>query len=114
MTAMLADVLFWTVVLVAGVAIVAFLVLAAVTAPKAKRHPEGWRGSLRDELIALAPLAPFLVLVVVGAVANELRDQTWWTWVLYGLAAAGLAANFLPVVRRARARLTALQRSPAQ
>ena len=112
---LLADVLFWTVVLVAGGAIVAFLVLAAVTGPKAKRHPEGWRGSLRDEFLITSAIAPWLVMVVAGWMVPSFRETSWWLPIFVTLAVAGFAASFLlPPVRRARARLSALQRSPAQ
>ncbi|WP_029416240.1 hypothetical protein [Brevundimonas bacteroides] len=114
MTALLADVLFWAVVVIVVAAFVGFLMLAAITGPKARRHPEGWRGAVRDDLIVLGPVAPFLIAVAAGAFEPLLRDQAWWTPTLFAIAGAGLLAQWLPVVRRARARTAALQRYPSQ
>ncbi len=114
MTALLADVLFWIVVAIALAAFVGFVVLAAITGPRARCHPEGWRGAVRDDLILLGPIAPFLIVVAAGAFEPPLRDEAWWTPALFAIAGAGLLAQWLPVVRRARARTAALQRYPSQ
>ncbi|MFC0632337.1 hypothetical protein [Brevundimonas balnearis] len=114
MTALLADILFWAVVAIVVAAFVGVLLLAAITGPRARRHPEGWRGAVRDDLIVTGPIAPFLVIVVIGALEPALRDQAWWTGAMFSIAGAGLLAQWLPVVRRARARIVALQRYPSQ
>jgi heme/copper-type cytochrome/quinol oxidase subunit 2 len=111
---LLADILFWAVVVIGLVAFVGFLALAATTGPKARRHPDGWRGSVRDDLIVLGPIAPFLIVVVIGAFEPPLRDETWWTGALFTIAGIGLLAQWLPVVRRARARTAAFERYPSQ
>ena len=110
----LADIGFGVVVAMGLIAVCSVVALGEWTSPRARRHPEGRRGRIRDDLMVLGPMLPFLALVTIGAFQPALRDQTWWTAVLFTLAGLGLAANLLPAVRRARQRVSALYKGPAQ
>lgn len=114
MTEVLANVGFGLVVALGLFAICGLLVLAEWTSPRTRRHPEGRRGRIRDDLMVLGPMFPFLSLVATGAFQPELREQTWWTAVLFMVAGLGLGANLLPAVRRARQRVADLYRGPPQ
>lgn len=91
-----------------------FLFVANIRDARNARHPGGARGRLRDEMIVLGPVVPMLGFLTVGAFRPELRGAEWWLpalvvfWVFVG------GSVFLPAVRRARARLTALRGEPAQ
>ena len=114
MTEFFADLGFVVAVTAGLLAFFGVSALAAWTSPKSLRHPDGRAGRFRDEMIALGPLAPFLVLVLTGAFQPDMREQAWWTASMFSVAGAGLLAHLLPVVRRARQRVSALHRYPSQ
>ncbi|RZJ39488.1 MAG: hypothetical protein EON87_19835 [Brevundimonas sp.] len=91
-----------------------FLFAANIRDARNARHPGGTRGRLMDEVIVLVPLVPLLGMLSTGAFVPDLRDAGWWLPTSFALVALGLGASFLPVVRHARARLTALRGEPAQ
>lgn len=100
----------FSLVIVGGLVLIGgFMLVASLNNPKNARHPEGRKGRLRDELIVLSTFAPMLVMVLVGAFADHLRETVWWQVIFLGLAGLGLLGTFLPVVRRARQRIVALQ-----
>lgn len=109
-----ADITLALVIGLGAIAIVGVLALAEWTSPKSLRHPEGRRGRIRDDLIVLAPMAPFLAMVLTGAFQPDLREQAWWTAAMFSAAGIGLIAQLLPIVRRARQRVSALHRYPSQ
>ena len=80
--------------------------------PRNAKHPGGVRGRMRDELLVLSTFAPMLVMVIVGAVAGDMRDAAWWMPVFVTLAALAIGGTFLPAVQRARKRLMAVRGAP--
>lgn len=114
MTAWLADITFGMVLVVGCLGIFGFMLVAAWGDRNSARHPEGRAGMLRDSLLGIAPLAPMLAMISLGAFQTQLRDEAWWTPVLLGLAVAGAVASFAPPMRRARQRLEGLRRYPPQ
>jgi hypothetical protein len=55
-----------------------------------------------------------LAFSLLGAVRPELRDADWWLPALVVVVVFVGGSVFLPTVRHARARLTALRGEPAQ
>ena len=91
-----------------------FLLLANVRDPINARHPGGLRGRLKDELLVVGPVLPFLTFVATGAFMPGLMAEAWSVPALFLIAGAGLTASLSAPVRRARARLAAIRREPAQ
>lgn len=93
-----------------------FLALANLTDRRNVAYPGGRRGRVRDDLIGLAPFAPILAMTLVGAAFPVLRELDWWFPALCVAFGACFAGMFLPVVRRARARVLAFRhaKDPAQ
>ena len=100
--------------LVAGIVLISgFLLVANLRDTRNARHPGGARGRLRDEMIVLGPVVPMLALLTVGAFRPEVRDADWWLAALVAVTLL-VGVSLTPVVRRARARLSALRWEPAQ
>ncbi len=99
--------------LLVGVVLIAAVSLVMnLKDPRNAKHPGGPRGRLRDELLVLATFAPMLTMVLVGALAGDMRDSAWWMPVFVTLAVMAIAGTFLPVVQRARKRIMALHGTP--
>ena len=111
---LLADISFGAAVVVGIVLISGFLLVANLRDTRNARHPGGARGRLRDEMIVLGPVVPMLAFSLLGAVRPELRDADWWLPALVVVVVFVGAGVFLPTVRHARARLTALRGEPSQ
>jgi hypothetical protein len=111
-TGLFADITLGAVIVIGLLMIGGVLFVANVNDPRNALHPNGRMGRLRDELLVVSTIAPFLVMVTGGAVLPSLREANWWMPVFFVVAVTGLAASFLvPPVRRARQRVEALRKT---
>ena len=111
MTELFADITLGAVIVIGLLMIGGVMFVANMNDPRNAMHPSGRMGRLRDELLVVSTIAPFLVMVTVGAFFPVLREANWWMPVFVIVAVGGFAASFLlPPVRRARNRVEALQK----
>ena len=111
MTGMFADITVGAVIVAGLLMFCGVILVANMNDPRNAMHPGGRMGRLRDELLTVGPMAPFLVMIAAGGLFPDLRDGAWWFPVLLAASIIGLAASFLaPPVRRARARVEALRK----
>lgn len=98
-------------VIVAGLVMIGGVIFVAnLNDPRNAMHPGGRMGRLRDELLVVGTVAPFLGMIIVGWVFPSLREQIWWFPVLLVVSVICVAASLMaPPVRRARQRVAALK-----
>ena len=97
-----------------GLAIIAGFLIVAARDHASGQHPEGRNGRLRDEALRFAPVLPYLVIMLGGWTFDAFRDQQVYLWLL-GLGLLGMVLGHqIPAVKRARARLKALEGYPPQ
>ena len=111
MTELFANITLGTVIVAGLVMIGGVIFVANMNDPRNAMHPGGRRGRLKDELLVVGTVAPFMGMIVVGWVFQTLREQTWWFPVLLVVSVVCITASLMaPPVRRARRRVLALKK----
>ena len=98
-------------VVLAGAALLGVVILAGATDSKISRHPGGRRGFVQDQFLILSPLLSLGVMMSLKAFTT-LDDSPFWLGAWGLILVATFAVLWLPVVKRARERLTAANRFP--
>ena len=111
MTELFADITFGAVVVAGLLMIGGVIFVANLNDPRNAMHPGGRMGRVKDQLLVAATVLPVLGMIVVGWALPVLRDQVWWFPALLVTSSVCVAARFwIPSVRRAQARVVALQK----